>query len=365
MKKLITLGIAFMAFLAINATAGDYHSGTTLNCAECHVLHFSESHNLTDDGTSGHGNVELGAGGPFHYLLRNHVNELCLTCHDGNFWAPDVLGAPSGSVTNRLGGALNIAGGTVSGYHETDGHSLGYTGAAPGQTGASTTAMWTNADGLDCTDCHTQHGRKAGSGATATSIYRNLSWPGSSVAAGYMDYAIGTNDLTKDVFERFPASYGNDDVDFNEPVATASDYALFCSKCHGDFHGNAANGYMRDQAYPSATAGWLRHPVSNADIGAAGSGHSSNQRAWGARLYRVKVMSASGNWGTQGTALGTTAVVADATPSCMTCHKAHGTQNAYGLIFPNYDYNTSVVQPITENGGGTDYMGLCRQCHVQ
>lgn len=365
MKKLITLGIAFMAFLAINATAGDYHSGTTLNCAECHVLHFSESHNLTDDGTSGHGNVELGAGGPFHYLLRNHVNELCLTCHDGNFWAPDVLGAPSGSVTNRLGGALNIAGGTVSGYHETDGHSLGYTGAAPGQTGASTTAMWTNADGLDCTDCHTQHGRKAGSGATATSIYRNLSWPGSSAAAGYMDYAIGTNDLTKDVFERFPASYGNDDVDFNEPVATASDYALFCSKCHGDFHGNAANGYMRDQAYPSATAGWLRHPVSNADIGAAGSGHSSNQRAWGARLYRVKVMSASGNWGTQGTALGTTAVVADATPSCMTCHKAHGTQNAYGLIFPNYDYNTSVVQPITENGGGTDYMGLCRQCHVQ
>lgn len=364
MKKLITLGIAMLAFLAINATAGDYHSGTTLNCAECHVMHFSEQHHLTDDGVSGHGNLELGAGGPFHYLLRNHVNELCLTCHDGNAWAPDVLGAPTGAVTNRLGGALNEAGGTVTGYHESDGHSLGFAGVAPGQTGATGTAMWTNTDGLDCTDCHTQHGRKAGSGATATSVYRNLNMPSLSTA-GVMSYAVGTNDLTKDVFERFPASYNNDDVDFNEPVATASDYALFCSKCHGDFHGNAASANMRNQAATNVNAEWLRHPVAGIDIGAAGGGGSSMTRAWSARTYRVKTMSASGNWGTQGTAIGGTATVGDFTPSCMTCHKAHGTQNAYGLIFPNHDYTTSVTQPITENGGGADYMGLCRQCHVQ
>ncbi len=363
MKKLIIIGIAFVAFLAINAVAGDYHSGTTLNCNECHVLHFSESHKLSDDGISGHSNVALGAGGPFHYLLRNHVNELCLTCHDGNFWAPDVLGAPTGAVTNRLGGALNVAGGTVTGYHESDGHSLGFAGLAPGQTGASGTTAWTNDDGLDCIDCHTQHGRKAGSGAAATSVYRNLNLPSLSTA-GVMDYSVGTFDPTKDVFERFPASYDNAHVDFAEPLSTASDYALFCSKCHGDFHGNAANTNMRDQAYPTAGAGWLRHPVADANIGGLTGGHSSISRAWGARLYRVKVMSPLEDWGTQGTALGTTSTVSH-TPSCMTCHKAHGTKNAYGLIFPDYDYTTGTMTAITEDGGGSNYMGLCRQCHVQ
>jgi hypothetical protein len=365
MKKLITLGIAFVAILAISATAGDYHSGASLNCAECHVMHFSESHGLTDDGAGS--NVALGAGGPFHYLLRNHVNELCLTCHDGNAWAPDVLGATTGGLTpnGRLGGALNKAGAAVTGYHESDGHSLDFMGAAPGQTGATATAAWTNTDGLDCTDCHTQHGRKAGSGATATSIYRNLSWPGSA-AAGYMSYAIGTNDLTKDVYERFPASYDVADVDFNEPVATASDYALFCSKCHGDFHGNAVSTNMRNQAASNVAAEWLRHPVANADIGLAGGG-GSRMSSFGAREYRVKTMSASGSWGTQGTALGITTGVGDFTPSCMTCHKAHGTKNAYGLIFPDYSYGMvdSLMTPITEDGGGSDYMGLCRQCHGQ
>jgi hypothetical protein len=364
MKKLITLGIAFVAILAISATAGDYHSGATLNCAECHVMHFSESHGLTDDGAGS--NVALGAGGPFHYLLRNHVNELCLTCHDGNAWAPDVLGATTGGLTpnGRLGGALNKAGAAVTGYHESDGHSLDFMGAAPGQTAATATAAWTNTDGLDCTDCHTQHGRKAGSGATATSIYRNLSWPGSSAAAGYMSYAVGTFDGTKDVFERFPASYDVADVDFAEPDATASEYALFCSKCHGDFHGNAASTNMRNQAATNVAAEWLRHPVADANIGVAGGGGSSVSRAWGARTYRVKVLSPLEDWGTQGTALGTASTVSH-TPSCMTCHKAHGTKNAYGLIFPDYNLADGSMTAITEDGGGSDYMGLCRQCHVQ
>ena len=165
------------------------------------------------------------------------------------------------------------------------------------------------------------------------------------------------------MFERFPASYDVADVDFAEPVATVSEYALFCSKCHGDFHGNAGSGNMRNPVGAVGTE-WLRHPVAEANIGGVGGGHSSLSRSWGARAYRVKVLSPLADWGTQGTALGTTSTVSH-TPSCMTCHKAHGTKNAYGLIFPAYTYADGSMTAITEDGGGSDYMGLCRQCHVQ
>ena len=48
----------------------------------------------------------------------------------------------------------------------------------------------------------------------------------------------------------------------------------------------------------------------------------------------------------------------DLSPSCMSCHKGHGNQNAFGLI---YMLGSGT---ITEEGdNGVDARNLCRQCH--
>ena len=149
MKKLTLLLIAGIALVASPALAGDYHTGGSLNCAECHVMHYSQSHGYNSDGSGF--TVGLGGSGPYHFLLRNEINALCLSCHDNQTFAPDVLAANGGIVpTNgRQAGALNRD--NTAPYFDATGHTLGSEDAAPGGTFA-------NADGLNCINCHQQHG---------------------------------------------------------------------------------------------------------------------------------------------------------------------------------------------------------------
>ena len=63
-------------------------------------------------------------------------------------------------------------------------------------------------------------------------------------------------------------------------------------------------------------------------------------------------MSSSASWD---------APAADVTPTCITCHKAHGNGNPFGLIF-----RAGSGAP-TEDGDtdGSSLRDLCGQCHVQ
>jgi hypothetical protein len=348
MRQSFFVAIALIALCVFSAMAGDYHSGATLNCAECHVMHYSQAH---DYSTSGAPVTYPLAGGPNHFLLRQEVNNLCLSCHNNQTFAPDVLGANGGVVpTNgRLAGALNEVGG-VDGYEEVTGHTLGSTATAPGGT-------FSNADGLNCINCHTQHGRSSG----GNSLYRNANvFVNGSPAVPFMTYAIGTNNTTKDIFERDATNgganhYDYNNVDFNEPATNASGYGQFCQQCHTDFHGSKASTNMKSDA--ATLDEWLRHPTSDADIGAIGGGHSSASRFAG-RAYKVKVMNPNGDWGTYGTA--NTGVWTSATPSCMSCHKGHGNNNAFGLIF------ATGSAAIGEDGDvAAPYKVVCGQCHSQ
>lgn len=351
----LTAAAAFLA-LAPSALAGDYHKNATLSCQQCHIMHYSQSHGYNADGSGFF--LNPGAGGPFHFLLRDEVNDLCLACHDNNAIAPDVLGAANtgnepGSV--RLAGYLNRLG--IEGLEPT-GHTLDSLATAPGSD-----PPWKAEDdngaghGLSCVNCHHQHG--AAQGVTGGNAYRNLLTGPGPLANGqayvsYNDTTIGTNDLTKDVFERSPASYDESFVDFNEPVNTESKMGKWCSGCHTDFHGTPgdANTVGGEPATdPGEWEEFLRHPTAGVNIGALGGGHSSLSQ-YNAHLNKVKVLSEVGVWDPAG---------ADVTPSCMSCHKAHGNGRAFGLI---YRQGTGTK---TEDGdtAGNQLEDLCGQCHVQ
>lgn len=346
MKRLtLLLAALFVVGAASVAVAGDFHTGVTLVCSDCHVAHYSQSHGYTPGGSIG----ALGAGGPHEDLLRDEEVKLCLSCHNNVAWAPDVFGANGGAPGLRQAGGLNAAAGhgltNDAGYDEINGHTL-YSTATPPGAGAS--AYVPGAEGLICTNCHAQHG--------SATQYRNLLNRG-IFAGDNVTYAVGTNDLTKDVFERAAASYTEADVDFNEPDTRNSAYGKWCQNCHMDFHGQGGDANMGGQAggvTASNTNPWKRHPVADVNIGESGASATfiSSLARYAGVTNKVKVMDSQGLW--LGTGANTTV-----TPSCMSCHKAHGNKNAFGLIF------MKGTGTRAEEGDGGVYKDLCRQCHAQ
>jgi hypothetical protein len=350
--KRITLLLAAAAMLAlpVAAFAGDYHVGATLPCYDCHTMHYSESHPYSTD-IAGFGTIPL-TGGPHGALLRQEPNDLCLACHNNQPWAPDVFGQGTGPAV-RISGGLNAAPGHLAnddGYDVGDGHSLWSTETAPGGTYAAT------GEGLECVHCHAQHGIAA--------QYRNLLNRG-IFSGKALTYAKFTNDLTKDVYERAPLNYDNAAVDFNEPDATKSAYGNWCATCHNNFHGSGGSpqmgGITQGWSNPAGGVEWIRHPTADVNIGSAAGTHISSLAQFNAatRVNRVKVLDSQGLW--NGTAADNTV-----TPSCMSCHKAHGNKNSFGLIF------MGGVGTVTEEGDdgallsdGAKMIALCRQCHIQ
>jgi len=343
-KRFLILSVVAL-FLLVPAVlmAGDYHRGDDLVCAECHVMHGEQHHGYNPDGGGSY--TPIGPDAPYEYLLRNKINDLCLSCHDGGS-APDVLEANSGSDI-RQAGALNRDG--TAPYYKYTGHTLDTVAVAPGGTWSPDTSGFEM--GLNCVNCHHPHGYEGyGNPDTLLGQYRNLRSDPGGTSNKWVNYAVGTNDLTKPVFERSAASYDISDVDFNEPLTDGSYYAAWCQGCHTDYHGKQGDANM------GGTGGveWLRHPTADADIGAIGGGHSSKS-VFASHTNKVKVMTATENWNPS-----TEAEVTDHTPSCFSCHKAHGNKNPFGLIF------MKGTGTVTEEGDdGTSVKDLCKQCHVQ
>ena len=353
MRKNKIVAWAAASLVAVAPTvvwAGDHHKGSTLICSDCHVMHASQSHGYNADGSGTF--TPLGSAGPYEALLRNEENTLCLTCHDNSSIAPDVLGVNTGKSPSdiRSGGHLNRLG--LVGQPAT-GHTLDSLTTAPGSN-----PPWKPEDengtgkGLRCTNCHHQHG--AAIGVTGGNAYRNLRTNPGGTASGsaYVSYAASTNDLTKDVYERAPRSYDESQMDFNEPNNTQSAMGKFCGSCHTNFHGTPgdANTVGGDPS-GSSYIDFLRHPTAGVNIGALGGGHSSLSVYTG-KTNKVKVLSQTGVW---------VPPAADVTPTCQSCHKAHGNENSFGLLF------RSGTGTLTEEGdsNGTSVKDTCKQCHVQ
>jgi hypothetical protein len=401
MIRKLTISIALLAAVSFPLLAGQWHAGGTNVCTDCHTMHFSMQHNwdgstpvptvpqnVTAAGMSGNW---LGTVGPNQRLLKAPVNTLCLTCHDGTTFAPDVLAvntnAGAGGVTwGRSAGALNDQTNTAP-YQTYKGHTLGATTTPPGfnpvGAGVPAASAYNPAGGLECISCHLQHG--------SATIYRNL---GPRSAAFQPLYQLSTtNDATKDVWVNIPSTYvagtanpatfnpyyDANNVFYNatnpappagSTMTTSNRMDTFCSACHGDFHGGTGDANIGGGTVGVGAQDFIRHPTSKQVIGiAANGGQSALSRyvnAAGSGQTRVKVYTTD--------YVGFT----DATPGCVTCHKAHGNQNPFGLVFLARQSATSYgTGDAYESGGlatgetetlagyGQGYRNLCGQCHGQ
>lgn len=380
----VTLGVMLLGFLAaLPAFAGEWHTGPNNICTDCHTMHFSQAHdwgsNAVPSTTAAPNGDWLSTEGPNPYLLKMaDVNALCDACHDGHQMSPDVVGFDSDPLPSqgREAGALNDP--SLGAPYETwKGHTLGSTATPPGYNPAlvGLAPNWYDpAKGLGCPSCHGAHGTPPS--------YRNLGPEalGATAESFRPTYVISTtNDTTKDVWIDIPSGYAGNtgnpasfnpfydaaNISFNRidrtvgGRSTSNAMDTFCAACHAEFHGGAGDSNIG--ASKAAMTGFLRHPTSQATIGAAGAqgyDHHSSLSRFAGGTTRVKVYAND------------KAGFTDATPGCVTCHKAHGNRNPFGLIF--MAQNATVSSTFAEEGFRdpalayqAGYMSLCGQCHDQ
>jgi len=468
MKRILFAAIAVCALVALPVYAGEYHTGQNLFCYDCHTPHFSMQHGYSGGSTTisatnsnvplsgfGAGYDWMGNSGPNLKLLKMPANELCLACHDGQLYAPDVLGAQTGGggTEGRSAGHLNDA---ANGQPYT-GHTLDSASYPPGYNltvnGTIPTSSYDPATGkLECISCHIQHG--------SASSYRNLG--NRTLAATQPQYTIGltqtgpcrngfnadgtfkntapgsisktpetngcdvwikidpttftpgaSNFLSAGYYDTANVFYTRNHVNAGVFVGSGTTVAAgtnleydnrmdaFCGSCHSAFHGKDSNAADLGTGPNSWTPGmggatatgtsytnWLRHPTGMAEIGGTtadltGTGGESSlmNKYLGKNIgqttpptpnfSRVKVYATVQT--VSDTADPATLTMTGAVPGCVSCHKAHGNDNPFGLVFLARGATAGAVT-ITENGGfaagqtqnfAVGQRNLCGQCHSQ
>lgn len=372
LKVLLSIAVVVVAMPLLAADA--YHAGQYANCSDCHTMHASVHDNVSSltvqtdapasPVTAGGTGVNIWLpvqGDAEHYLLKGG-EAVCETCHDGKTFAPDVIGANNGMATAvRSAGYLDGAGG----------HQLGSKITPPGfdtnTVGvADSTKIYVPANGLECVSCHGAHG--------STTVYRQLvpySWPSRTSFQPTRNVST-TFDATKDVninkanfvpgtadyYDASNISYGKFATAVVGQSSTNNRFDTFCAACHGQFHGGATgqgttattldtNGNVFDDAAKL----FVRHPTAGVVMG------TSNAQVYDGTSTRYPA-GYKATWQKAPLYLPAANDFANATPGCVSCHKAHGNNNPFGLLYIGDG-------ALTENGSvnGT-YVSLCHQCHA-
>ncbi len=335
--------LGLLALLPWAASTGEYHYGQTLVCFDCHTMHYSQQHQY--DGTPGQGTPAL-SGGPNARLLRAAgVNNLCMACHDGQSFAPDVFEGHSNGYV-RQAGALNRVGSPP--YETWKGHTLDLTANPPG--GVSTVT-------ITCTQCHAQHG---------SASYRNMTGAIPVTYTKGEPYASRTK--TVDVWLKqwvkgdLAGNYSYDSVRFNERNTINGAYADFCQGCHQAFHGPVGGLAIGGN---TTTGHFLRHPSAGVNIGDINDGAHSSIAQYNEGKSRVHVMSNATADYLANPGAGTFTAADGLTPSCFSCHKAHGNQNPFALIFLDRGSTTVSEEGTAGVSAAVGVRNLCGHCHLQ
>jgi len=382
MRKLVVVLGALLLVAALPVMAGSYHAGAYINCSDCHTMHASIHDNqgtgTPASTTPSYGGTGVNAwlpastqGSPIEALLKDEPNALCTACHDGQSFAPDVFETGSYTYARSAGALRKTTGG---------GHKLGSTVAPPGYNyaaiGAKADTYVAGTTGLECISCHSPHG--------SVGIFRNLvpyQWTASAAAGGKIQLTSAIVKPTDNVSATFDGSkdaninyagpyvpgtvanwggyYGASAVRYGRqgtPISSGTTHSsnrldTFCGACHGDFHGGAdAKALPQTISDVNTNDGtnFLRHPTSVITMGTnEGNYDHASKVGWQkAPLY----FPANGY-------APTAADVSGASPGCVSCHKAHGNNNPFGLLYIG-------AGSLSEEGSSSGtYVNLCHQCH--
>ncbi len=324
-------------FRALGPSSVDtpYHYQETLNCSDCHTMHYSQQHEY--GGAPGEGVPSL-AGGPTPKLLRRGTPlDLCLACHDGRGGVPDVVASDTNGLTERAAGFFDNP--EVSNYK---GHNLKRDPGGLGDPGLCQRCHWGGmaSAGVTCIDCHNPHG---------TGHYRNLQWASVPGSQPPIRAYIRPSSTGLPRYEAANVAYpapGSGDTSYREVTN-------ICIDCHHTFMSDSSG------LYTGNSSPFKKHPGTNTEWG----WHSPINRT-GANTDPSHWVSGTGNgfpptgiprlpFIVQGatTFSGATTVASDNEVFCFSCHKAHGSENAFSL---RWAYGSGA--PETSQAG-------CEQCH--
>ena len=132
MKRILCLALLFAA---LPAFAGDWHTGGSLLCQDCHLQHSSAE------------GLPL-PGGPYSVLLlKNSVNELCLSCHNGSDPAAPDIQSPVQMYQSTASGESAAGWFGLLGTDNHTGHNIGVPTVTPLATAGALVD-------LNCGSCH-------------------------------------------------------------------------------------------------------------------------------------------------------------------------------------------------------------------
>ncbi len=335
-------------------------------CAECHTMHNSQGGDPMAFDAAGAPQAT-----PNDVLLRRG----CVACHTGtNPGTGDIpfvnsTTAPNYGIDGTLGDTL--AGGSFfwvsSGTPGNGGAPAESTGhnVATDAMALQDTVLLNNPPGgtaplaaqLRCAGTNGCHGD-----TTATSDFAAISGThhaddstidGLTVETSYR-FLLGIVGLEDSDWEYQPdatnhnqykgADRTGDDINQTDTISS------LCARCHNDFH-NGAGNVGGPNGVPTFGSPWVRHPT---DFDMANTLAGSEYRDYGGPTNAYVVSAPLASDDVSVVLQNVLQAGDDAIVTCISCHRAHGSQNADLL---RWDYST------IDSGSGVN-TGGCFECHT-
>ena len=342
MKRSIMTLTVMLAAVALIAVFSSPAAAITGACGNCHTMHYSQ------------GGTPLSTGGPYAKLVIND----CMGCH-----TTPSSGVPFDGATPFVAGLgltddACLAGGffpgAVGDNHDDDHHGIG-NNSVPAGYDQEGTFVYVETNGLSCAGKNGCHGvdtidteddmTALGGGHHNTSLtYRMLYVDGKAVdGSGAPDYEVEMIDDPSTI--PITSGSGQNVNIYCAGAASSGEVTIseFCAKCHGNFHDEVGDGTDTG----TAALGWTRHPTENvvtATWEIVTGGLDGNDYKFNPVGYD-------------------TANIDDPDGmrvTCLSCHRAHGTQNQDILRFGYAEGDTAKGQ--TQVAGSNNAFG-CLGCH--